>query len=54
MIIVPYAFRTTSYPKQQHDTFAFLPLFSISTILEKNYSPSLIRVARLTITIYQA
>jgi len=31
---VPYASRATSYPKQQHDTFAFLPLFSISTLIK--------------------
>jgi len=29
---VPDASRATSYPRQQHDTFAFLPLFSISTL----------------------
>jgi len=29
---VSYAFRATSYLRQPHDTFAFLPLFSISTL----------------------
>jgi len=28
---VPYASRATSYPRQQHYTFAFLPPFSISS-----------------------
>jgi len=55
---VPYASRATSYPRQQHDTFAFLPLFSISTLIKiskknNNDSSSLIRVSRLPITIYQ-
>ena len=31
---VPYASRATSYSRQQHDTFAFLPLFSISTLIK--------------------
>ena len=31
---VPYASRATSYPSQQHNTFAFLPLFSISTLIK--------------------
>jgi len=42
-------------PRQQHSTFAFLPPFSISTlikILQKNDSLSLIRVFGLPITIY--
>jgi len=60
---VPYASRATAYPRQQHYTFAFLPLFSISTltkiltkkkILTKNNdSLSLICVSGLTITIHQ-
>jgi len=29
---VPYASRATSYPRQPHDTFNFLPLFSISSL----------------------
>jgi len=34
---IPYASCTTSYPRQQHDTFAFLPLFSISTLIKKKW-----------------
>ena len=56
---VPYESRATSYPRQQHNTFAFLPLFSISTLIKifrlgnKKKSPSLIRVSRLPVAIYQ-
>ena len=56
---VPYASRATSYPRQQHDTFAFLPLFSISTLIRSTISKKndgstpLICVSRLPITIYQ-
>jgi len=31
---VPYATRATSYPRQQPDAFAFLPPFSISTLIK--------------------
>jgi len=31
---VLYASRATSYPRQQHYTFAFLPPFSISTLIK--------------------
>jgi len=52
-----HASRATFYLRQQYDTSAFLPLFSISTLIkisEKNDDfPSLIRVRRLPITIYQ-
>ena len=34
----PYAPRATSYPRQKHDTFAFLPTFSISTLIKTNIS----------------
>ena len=50
----PYASRATSYPRQQHSTFAFLPPFSISTLIkifQTNDSLSLIRVFALPITI---
>ena len=52
----PYASRATSYPRQEHDTFAFLPPFSISTligILKKNDLLSLICASGLPTTIYQ-
>ena len=51
----PLSSRATSYPTQQHSTFALLPPFSISTlikIVQKNNSLSLIRVSGLPMTIY--
>jgi len=54
---VPYASQATSvYPRQQHSTFAFLPPFSISTLIkisQENDSLSLICVSGLPITIYE-
>jgi len=52
---VPYASRATSYHRQQLSTFAFLPPFSISTLIkifQINDSLSLVCASGLPITIY--